>query len=132
MRLTVSQLSNPKPEAISDIAKLALPVPTAAIAEWLEAASQAWIATFNNKVIALALVNSNGDDYTLDYFCVREATQRRGVGAYLLQQLGAEQGDSQLLDGVSERLEGEVLAAWQGFMEACDWQQSISGQWFRA
>lgn len=132
MRLSASQLSQLTPEILHDLSRLGLPVPSEAIAGWLEHAGQAWIATFNNKVIALAIAHQSGMDYTLDFLSVREATRRRGVGCYLLQELTNALPDSvQLLDSQSERLEGVELAQWHQFLAACDWQQNVTGQWFR-
>lgn len=133
MRLTASLLTQLTPEIQHDISKLSLPVASSAIPAWLEDTEQVWIATFNAKTIALAVLQKSNEDYTLDYFSVREVTRRRGVGSYLLKQISRQLPENaQLIEAQSERLEGEALTIWQQFLASCDCQQTAAGKWLLA
>lgn len=118
MRLTVSPLNQPARDALTDIAKLPVPVPAEAIADWLAQADEVWQATFNDKVIALACLQHKESQYTLTFFAVREATRRRGVGRYLYEQIVKQHAEAPLHDGIHKGLHGEAQAQWQAFCDA--------------
>ncbi len=117
MRLTVSPLTELTPNLLTDIAKLPIPVEREALPEWLEKHDLLWQATFNDKLIALACVEQEAEQYTLSYFAVREATRRRGVGRYLLEQVR-----HQLAQPLRQHPELPIptaeQAAWQAFWAA--------------
>ncbi|MBW8192283.1 PanM family protein [Neiella marina] len=94
MRLTVLPLQQITPELCQDLTKLPLPDAVQEVEAWLQQliddeSRQCWLARFNDKYIGL-LVLSMADVVTVEWLVVREATRRRGVGRYLLEQAEAQ------------------------------------------
>lgn len=80
MRLTIHHSSQLAADWQASLAKLIAPD------QWelarLQALGQWHLATFNNRVVGLAVTR----DGELVYLAVRDITRRRGVGRYLLSQ----------------------------------------------
>ena len=117
MRLTAFKSTELPLEFIQDLSKLNLPIKAEELTNWLASASQVWLATFNDKALALALVD---DDFALTYFCVREITRRRGVGKHLLQTIIKSLPENvQLTEQQSQTLTDQELQIWQLFWAEC-------------
>ncbi|GGA89099.1 PanD maturation factor [Neiella marina] len=128
MRLTVLPLQQITPALCQDLAKLPLPDGVNDIESWLQQQqSEIWLATFNAKTIGLLLLSVSESLLKIDWLVVREATRRRGVGRYLLEQAVAAH------DGVAtvvEAKEGDIPQLQQyGFLTALGFTDQGGGRW---
>lgn len=80
MRLTVHHSADILPYWLDSLNKLL--APDNLDREKLLHAGQWHLATFNERVVGIAI--TQGDE--IRYFAVRDATRRRGIGQYLLQE----------------------------------------------
>ncbi|MBD1390198.1 aspartate 1-decarboxylase autocleavage activator PanM [Neiella sp. HB171785] len=131
MRLSVQPLQQITPALCQDLAKLPLPEGVDDIESWLqEQQSDVWLATFNAKYIGLLLLSSRQQQLHIDWLVVREATRRRGVGRYLLEQAIAAYPDKETVvagkDGAIPQLQQ------YGFLTALGFSDQGHGRWLKA
>ena len=129
MRLTAKPLTQVSPALLQDLVKLPLPVTEQELPAWLAKADSVWVATFNQKTIGLLMMDESQTGHSLTYFGVREATRRRGVGSYLLQQaLQSLPSSSLVSEAQSQNLSSTALTEWQSFLVRCGWRAELNSQ----
>ncbi|WP_434340251.1 aspartate 1-decarboxylase autocleavage activator PanM [Motilimonas cestriensis] len=88
-----------------------------------------YVAMFNERHIAAALLNIVGSTANLSHFTVRDLTRRRGVGKYLLTQLeliAKAQGATTIMTTLNEQEQ-----PFSGFLVAMGYEEQ-NGKWCKA
>lgn len=85
MRLTIELLSHPSPSELSDLSKI---WPDKAAADFMQHPDEIrwYVARFNQRLLAGLELQLRPAEAVISRVRVREATRRRGVGRYLLEE----------------------------------------------
>lgn len=85
MRLTIELLQQPSPPELADLSKI---WPDKAAADFLqhEEDSRYYVARFNQRLLAGLEIQLLPSEAVISQIMVREATRRRGIGRYLLEE----------------------------------------------
>lgn len=85
MRLTIEQLKYPSASELEDLSKI---WPERSVADFLQPQDENrwYVARFNQRLLAGLQVQIQSSEAVLTQIMVREATRRRGVGRYLLEE----------------------------------------------
>ncbi len=96
MRLSAFTVTDTTPQLLIDITKLYLPytedeaaVKNACTSLISDSTRDLFVAKFNDRHIAGLVIEYNGGNALLSCIAVRDITQQRGVGKYLIQQVVA-------------------------------------------
>ncbi|BBU94649.1 aspartate 1-decarboxylase autocleavage activator PanM [Providencia rettgeri] len=87
MRLTIIPLVNPTEQQYLDLHKIWPDQSPFELAKMCKAGEQFYAARFNDRLLGAAKITVDHNTATLQDFCVREVTRRRGVGSYLLEEI---------------------------------------------
>ncbi|CAK9886594.1 MAG: PanD regulatory factor [Candidatus Erwinia impunctatus] len=87
MKLTIIRLQHLAPQDQLDLQKIWPGDDNEASSLWLNPFSELYAARFNARLLAAVQVVCDKTEGELKHFAVREATRRRGVGHYLLQEV---------------------------------------------
>lgn len=128
MRLTILQITEPTEQQLIDLEKLysSQQLTQQQLAEHLAAlpsGTTAWVARFNDRHQAAALLSVEQQTAAISALAVRDFNRRRGIGSYLVNELArfaAAEGAKQLcceLNGYPEACHDELAAflRQQGF-----------------
>lgn len=87
MRLTIIPLVNPTEQQYLDLHKIWPDQSPFELAKMSKAGDLFYAARFNERLLGAAKITVDHNTATLQDFCVREVTRRRGVGSYLLEEI---------------------------------------------
>ncbi|MCG5379172.1 aspartate 1-decarboxylase autocleavage activator PanM [Providencia rettgeri] len=87
MRLTIIPLVNPTEQQYLDLHKIWPDQSPFELAKMRKAGDLFYAARFNERLLGAAKITVDHNTATLQDFCVREVTRRRGVGSYLLEEI---------------------------------------------
>ncbi|WP_272693540.1 aspartate 1-decarboxylase autocleavage activator PanM [Providencia sp. PROV039] len=87
MRLTIIPLVIPTEQQYLDLHKIWPDQSQHELTEILKTGEQFYAVRFNERLLAAAKVSVDHHHAIIRDFCVREATRRRGVGLYLMQEI---------------------------------------------
>lgn len=87
MRLTIIPLVNPTEQQYLDLHKIWPDQSHFELAKMCKAGDLFYAARFNDRLLGAAKITVDHNTATLQDFCVREVTRRRGVGSYLLEEI---------------------------------------------
>ncbi|EMT6575750.1 TPA: aspartate 1-decarboxylase autocleavage activator PanM [Providencia rettgeri] len=87
MRLTIISLVNPTEQQYLDLHKIWPDQSPFELAKMCKSGDLFYAARFNERLLGAAKVTVGHNTATLQDFCVREVTRRRGVGSYLLEEI---------------------------------------------
>lgn len=90
MKLTVIRLQQLSAQDRLDLAKIWPDENLEALAQRLDEQHQLYAAKFNDRLLAAVKVTFNGTGAELQDLRVRDVTRRRGVGAWLLEEVLAQ------------------------------------------
>ncbi|MBV4413096.1 aspartate 1-decarboxylase autocleavage activator PanM [Enterobacteriaceae bacterium YMB-R22] len=123
MKLTIVRLRHLSEQDILDLTKIWPEYSPKTLT--MDDAHRIYAAKFNNRLLAAVKMTLRGAQAELDSLRVREATRRRGVGRYLLEELIRDNpgvNDWRMVDtGVEDR---SVMAA---FMQASGFRAQTGG-----
>ena len=87
MRPTIIPLVNPTEQQYLDLHKIWPDQSPFELAKMCKAGDLFYAARFNERLLGAAKITVDHNTATLQDFCVREVTRRRGVGSYLLEEI---------------------------------------------
>lgn len=87
MRLTIERLTQLSHHDRLDLAKIWLDDDLTQLEPTLNDVQHLYVARFNDRLLGAVLLTVNGSEGVLSKLEIREATRRRGVGQYLLQEI---------------------------------------------
>ncbi|QGU85940.1 aspartate 1-decarboxylase autocleavage activator PanM [Erwinia sorbitola] len=126
MKLTIIRLQHLSQQDRSDIKKIWPQADTGTLEADLDEQHRLYAARFNERLLAAVRVEINADEGRMSLLEVREVTRRRGVGLYLVEEVLAQNPDTQrwtiAQDGTSS---ADVIAA---FMQAAGFTHQ-EGEW---
>ncbi|MDE1475642.1 aspartate 1-decarboxylase autocleavage activator PanM [Xenorhabdus bovienii] len=120
MKLTIKPISVLSQQDKIDLKKI---WPEQDTQEWevlLAGDQKLFVAQFNGRLLAAVKVTLNSSTGILEDFCVREVTRRRGVGAYLLEQVKAAFPEIDRWEWSLNHFPDIHDPALRDFMDACD------------
>ncbi|CDH07501.1 conserved hypothetical protein [Xenorhabdus bovienii str. oregonense] len=122
MKLTIKQISVLSQQDKIDLKKI---WPEQDTQEWevlLAGDQKLFVAQFNGRLLAAVKVTLNSSTGILEDFCVREVTRRRGVGAYLLEQVKAAFPEINRWEWSLNHFPDIHAPALRDFMDACNFR----------
>ncbi|KNC13846.1 aspartate 1-decarboxylase autocleavage activator PanM [Pantoea sp. BIGb0393] len=125
MKLTIQRLASLTAQDRIDLAKVWPGIDIVQLEAQLSDTQHLYAARFNDRLLAALQLTLSGTQGKITHLNVREVTQRRGVGQYLLEETIAQNGaltDWWIADD-GEADQG-VRAA---FMQACGFRAQVDG-----
>lgn len=125
MKLTIQRLASLTAQDRIDLAKVWPGIDIVQLEAQLSDTQHLYAARFNDRLLAALQLTLSGTQGKITHLNVREVTQRRGVGQYLLEETIAQNGaltDWWIADD-GETDQG-VRAA---FMQACGFRAQVDG-----
>ncbi|RRZ89870.1 aspartate 1-decarboxylase autocleavage activator PanM [Erwinia sp. 198] len=128
MKLTILRLQRLSAQDLVDLSKIWPQEDPADLENRLDDRHRLYAARFNDRLLAAVKVTLNEAQGELTDFMVREATRRRGVGSYLLEEALAQ--NAAVTRWRMPKTDDEGLSAFmcrQGFIAGADgwvWQRA--------